>query len=76
VILEQFDGISSPVISQWDTLYVDLHLQENRKIQIPKDTEERAIYVLKGQIEISGTIYDPQQMMVFNPGENVTITSE
>ncbi|MEM6812582.1 MAG: pirin family protein [Pseudomonadota bacterium] len=76
VILGEFDGIKSPVQNQWDTLYVELFLDKATKVKIPRMSEERALYVLKGQIEIGGTIYQPQQMMVLNPGEDVTIASQ
>ena len=73
VIIGNFQGLTSPVPTQWETLYVDLHLQEGAQIELSKNTEERAIYVLAGQIEIGGCQYDPQKMMVLRPGDNVTV---
>lgn len=73
VILGDFSGVKSPVKTDWDTLYVDLHLQPGAQLSIPKTTEERAIYVLEGQIEIGGVMYDPQQMMVLRPGDDVVV---
>lgn len=73
VILGDFLGVASPVSTQWETSYVELHLQSEKSIQIPRGIEERALYVLDGRIKISGTSYDPQQMMVLNPGEDVTV---
>jgi len=73
VLIGDFHGLSSPVPAQWETLYVDLQLQKGAQIEVPKQTEERAIYVLAGQIEIGGRQYDPQQMMVLRPGDNVTV---
>ncbi|MFC3052113.1 pirin family protein [Kordiimonas pumila] len=73
VILGEFSGVSSPVQTQWDTLYVDFHLENGGQVQIPNTTEERALYVLSGQIEIGGVTYDPQRMMVLRPGDTVTI---
>ncbi len=73
VILGEFQGVASPVKTQWETLYVDLHLDGNSRTQIPASTEERALYVLNGRIEISGVIYDPQQMMILHPGNDILI---
>lgn len=73
VILGHFQGVSSPVETQWETLYVDLQLKSNSQIDIPKSTEERAVYVLNGRIEISQMTYDPQQMMVLRPGDDITL---
>lgn len=73
VILGEFDGVRSPVKTDWDTLYVDVHIKAGEKIRIPNTTEERAVYVLHGRIEIGGVIYDPQQMMVLRLGDDVAI---
>ena len=75
VILGEFSGIKSNVGTQWETLYLDLKLAANSKLKIPKDTEERAIYVLTGNISINNTEYTPQKMMVLRPGEDVVITA-
>lgn len=75
LILGEFQGLNSPVPTEWDTLYLNLHIQAGYKINIPKRTEERAIYVLKGRIEIGGVVYDPGQMMVLRPGDDVVVTA-
>lgn len=73
VILGEFQGTKSPVKTQWDTLYVDLELADGLNLQIPNTTEERALYVLNGKIEIGGVAYAPQQMMVLRPGDEVIV---
>lgn len=73
VILGDFAGVKSPTKTQWETLYVDLHLDQGRSIEIPVATEERAIYVVAGQVEMGGVIYDPQQMLVLKSGNHVKI---
>jgi hypothetical protein len=75
VIFGDFNGVKSPAATQWDTLYVDLSLKANTKIDIPAGVEERALYTMGGQIEIEGTVYDPGQMMVLHPGDIVTLTA-
>lgn len=73
VILGDFHGVKSPVPLEWDTLYIDVCLKEGAEMLILKATEERAIYGMSGQIEIGGTVYDAQQMMVLHPGKDVVI---
>lgn len=73
VILGAFDGISSPVKTQWGTVYVDINLSSGAKVQIPNEFEERALYVLGGQIDIAGVVYDPGQMLVLSPQDEVLI---
>ncbi len=73
LIIGEFQGLSSPVTAQWDTLYLDLEMADGARITIPGKTEERAVYVLHGQVEIGGVVYEPQQMMVLSPGHDVTV---
>lgn len=75
VIIGGFEGVISPVHPQWETLYVELHMQPDSKVKLCKTTEERAVYVLKGDIEICNTYYQPGQMMVLRPGDDVEISA-
>jgi redox-sensitive bicupin YhaK (pirin superfamily) len=73
VIIGSFQGIASPVPTQWETQYVDVSLDEGASLEVPKATEERALYVLDGTIGIAGASYEPQQMLVLSPGDDVTV---
>lgn len=73
VIFGEYGGVKSPVKGQWDTLYIDLILQAGAQITVQPEAEERALYVMGGQIEIAGQVYDAGQMMVLNPGSNVSV---
>ena len=75
LILGSYQGLTSPVPTQWDTLYLDVTMAVGSRLQIPATTEERAIYSLSGSIEIGGVAYPPEQMMVLRPGDDVTITA-
>lgn len=66
-------GLSSPIQTQWDTLYADVTLDTGAQLPVPVDVEERAIYVLSGEIEIGGTVYAPRQMLVLAPRQPATI---
>lgn len=66
-------GISSPVQTQWDTFYADVSVAAGAQLPVPQDVEERAVYVLSGDIEINGTAYAPRQMLVLAPGKPATI---
>ena len=73
VIIGEFQGLVSPVMSPWETLYVDLNLKAGSSIEIPNAIEERALYVIGGRLEIAGVSYDPQQMLVLKPGDQVIV---
>lgn len=73
VILGEYQGLKSPVKPAWETLYVDLVVQEGAALPIPNTIEERALYVLGGKIEIAGVQYEPQQMLILHPGDLITV---
>lgn len=73
LIIGNFQGMSSPVPMQWDTLYLNLYLDKGKLFGIPKQTEERALYVMHGRIEIGGVTYEPAQMLVLRPGDDVIV---
>ncbi len=75
VLLGDFQGEKSPIKTQWDTLYVDICLEEGRVLTIPATTEERAVYAIAGKIEINHTVYDPEQMLILAPGDVVALKS-
>lgn len=66
-------GLQSPVRADWDTLYADVTLAAGAVLPLPKETEERALYVLFGDIEIAGVRYAPQQMLVLRPGDDIGV---
>ena len=67
VIMGEYEGMKSPAPMQWDTLYVDICAREGAIVNLPNTTEERAIYILSGRLEIAGNTYDPQQMLILHP---------
>lgn len=76
LILGEFMGVRSPVVTQWPTLYVDVCMKPGAKLGIPATTEERAIYTLLGHIEIGGVRFPPEQMLVLRPGDEVTVLAQ
>lgn len=75
VLIGDFHGNSSPVTQFSDTLYVDITLPANGEIDIPRDAEERAIYITNGEIEIAGDRFGADQLLVFKPGEQIVVRS-
>lgn len=68
LILGQFQGLQSPIKTQWETLYLDLKMKKGAGFEIPMQIEERAIFLISGTIEIGRTKYHKRQMMVLCPG--------
>lgn len=76
VVIGAFEGQRAAVTTKSDTLYVDLQLKAGAKVRIPPDTEERAIYLLSGEVEIVGDRFAPDQLLVFRPGDEIVVSSE
>ena len=66
-------GLASPVRAASDTLYADIMLSPGARLPLPRETEERAVYVLKGSISVAGTAYEAGQMLVFRAGDPITL---
>ena len=75
LILGAAFGQASPVPTDWPTLYFDAHLEAGAKLPISAETEERAIYVLKGQLSIAGIDCPEHQMLVLKSGYDATVTA-
>ena len=73
LILGEFQGYTSPVPTQWETLYAVLNLKKGARIDIPIQVEERALYLADGRIKVDGMAYDHRQMVVLRPGCNVIV---
>jgi len=76
VLIGSFHGVTSPVTQFAETLYVDVSLEAGGEIEIPADTEERAIYVTDGVIDILGDRFGEDQLLVFRPGDQIVVRSE
>ncbi|MET0169136.1 MAG: pirin family protein [Aliihoeflea sp.] len=75
VVIGSFSGLKAPVRTHSDTLYVDISLKPGGRIQIPSDTEERAIYLLEGEVEIAGDRFANNQLLVFREGDDIVVSS-
>jgi redox-sensitive bicupin YhaK (pirin superfamily) len=73
VVAGSFGSLRSPLETEWEALYVDLGLDDGVRFEIPAETEERALYLLTGRIEVGGVVYDPMQLLVLSPGEALTV---
>ncbi|MVA98785.1 hypothetical protein GN330_16175 [Nitratireductor sp. CAU 1489] len=76
VIIGGFDGLSSPVRTASDTLYADLRLSAGARMRIPAEAEERAIYVLDGEVVIAGDVFASDRLLVLRPGDEIVVSSE
>ena len=66
-------GARSPVVTMSDTLYLDIRLDADQSIPLPNEAIERGLYILDGTISIAGDIFVPRRMLVFRPGDAITV---
>src|SRR6187399_231256 len=61
-------GLSNNVKTHSPLFYLHVELQKNALLSLPTGYSERAFYITKGSIELSGTTYSAGQMLVFTKG--------
>jgi len=66
-------GLQSPVQAQWDTVFADVVLEAGASMPLDADYEERALYILSGDLEIAGDRFGSQKLLVFRPGDRITL---
>jgi redox-sensitive bicupin YhaK (pirin superfamily) len=66
-------GVSSKVemVSPW--FYTEVRLEAGHSVPLDADHEERAIYIVDGEIEIAGDRYEGPRMLIFRPGDRITV---
>ncbi len=75
VIAGSLFGETSPVRTFSDMFYADVALAAGAKVPLPADHEERAIYIAGGAIEIAGDRFEEGRLLVFRPGDEITVTA-
>jgi len=73
VVIGSLYGTSSPVPTVHETMFGDVHLKAGTTLPLDAGHEERAIYVIGGVIEISGDKFESGRLLVFRPGDTVSI---
>jgi hypothetical protein len=64
-------GKRSPVKTPWGTFFADASLESGATLSVPANVEERAVYVLEGEIEIAGERFAAGRLLVLKGGPAV-----
>jgi len=66
-------GKTSPVgmLSEW--LYAEVVLAPGACAPLEPDQEERAIYVVEGEVDIAGDTFEGPRLLIFRPGDRITV---
>ncbi len=73
VIAGAMHGLRSPVVTRWQTLFVQAHMTAGTVLPLGVEYEERAVYVISGEIEIGGGRHGPERLLVLKPGDDIAI---
>jgi redox-sensitive bicupin YhaK (pirin superfamily) len=69
-------GLKNNVKTHSPLFYVHVVLDQGARFGLPKEHSERAVYVVKGSVEVSGRTYTSGQMLVFNNVADPVIISK
>jgi redox-sensitive bicupin YhaK (pirin superfamily) len=75
VVIGNLYGKRSPVPTLCDTILADAALTPGAVLPIDADTQERALYVVAGEIDVAGDRFAAGRLIVFRPGDAMTVTA-
>ncbi len=66
-------GERSPVgtLSPW--YYAEVRLQTGAAAPFDPDHEERGVYVVDGEVDIAGEVFEGPRLLIFRPGDRITV---
>lgn len=73
LILGHAWGERVPVETPSEVFYADATLTAGAAIPLPDDHEDRGVYVLAGEVTVAGQTFPAGQMLVFRPGDRVSL---
>ncbi|MGN6521183.1 MAG: pirin family protein [Dokdonella sp.] len=73
VIAGRSFGMESPVRVFAPTLYAEARLERGATLRVPAEHEERALYVLAGDVRVGGEPLAPERMLVFAAGVDIEV---
>lgn len=75
VVVGSLFGVRSPVPTVHETMFGDVTLHAGTSLPLDAGHEERALYVIDGVIDIAGDTFEPGRLLVFKPGDKLTVTA-
>ncbi|PZO63386.1 MAG: hypothetical protein DI498_13630 [Paracoccus denitrificans] len=75
LILGHAYGEKAPATLYTDTFYLDVTLDANARFPLPDDHEDRGLYIVQGTVTVAGQEFEAGRMMVFRPGDRITVAA-
>lgn len=73
LILGDAWGARAPVPLGFETFYADALLEPGAAIPLPDNHEDRGVYILQGEVTVAGQVFEPGRMLVFRPGDRISV---
>ena len=73
LILGAAYGAKAPATLHSQTFYLDVTLAPGARFPLPDDHEDRGLYITEGSVGVAGEWFDSWRMMVFRPGDRITV---
>ena len=75
LILGSAYGERAPVKTFSEMFYVDVVLEAGAALPLPQEHEDRGAYVVEGTVEVAGERHESGRLLVFRPGDAITLTA-
>ncbi|MFV0409441.1 MAG: pirin family protein [Paracoccus sp. (in: a-proteobacteria)] len=75
LILGSAYGETAPATLYSETFYLDVVLAAGARFPLPDDHEDRGLYITEGSVTIAGELFEAGRMMVFRPGDAITVAA-
>jgi hypothetical protein len=75
LILGHAYGKTAPAKVFSDTFYADVTMQPRSLLPLPDDHEDRGLYITESSVSIAGQTFEAGRMMVFRPGDKITVAA-
>jgi redox-sensitive bicupin YhaK (pirin superfamily) len=69
-------GKTAPVAMVSDWFYVEVALAAGTTAPLDPHYEERAVYVVEGEVDIAGDTFEAPRLLIFRPGDRITVKAK
>jgi hypothetical protein len=76
LIIGSLYGETSPAVFPHDCFYAEAVMAPGAVLPLDPDYDERAVYLASGRVDIAGQSFDAGQLLVFKPGDRISILAE
>lgn len=75
LVLGDAYGAKAPATMYSETFYLDVTMAPGARFPLPDNHEDRGLYVIGGEVSIAGQAFAAGRMMVFRPGDPITVAA-